>query len=166
MWKVGRFEALFEDDSPHAGVHLHEHARDGIELLCNDRFHFKVVPGGKKPVRACKETVMSQSDSPPATASDEKAPSARDGASRIDTLASSWLRQRQRRDAGWDSLLKRIFKLDVLNCGRCGGRMKVLAIIEDQPVIEKMLRHLGLPRERGARLAWPAIVRGSCTLQA
>ena len=43
------------------------------------------------------------------------------------------------------SLLKRIFKYDVLACGRCGGRMRVIALIEEQPLIEKILSHLGLP---------------------
>jgi hypothetical protein len=45
----------------------------------------------------------------------------------------------------WASLLKRIFKFDVLACGRCGGRMKVIAVIEEPPVIEKILGHMGLP---------------------
>lgn len=45
----------------------------------------------------------------------------------------------------WVSLLKRVFGVDVLQCGRCAGRMRVLALIEDPPVIEQILRHLGLP---------------------
>jgi hypothetical protein len=45
----------------------------------------------------------------------------------------------------WASLIKRIFAADVLECGRCHGRMRVLAVIEEQAVIEKILGHLGLP---------------------
>lgn len=191
----GRHEAFFEGYSLHAGVHLHENDRQGIERLCrygargpltlgrltrasddtyvykmkrtirgkdeliltgkeltrklavlvppprvhlvrfhglfapNAKLRAKVVPGGKKPARACKESATSQSDPPLAAASDGKAKSPRDGTSRID----------------WASLLKRIFKFDVLACGKCGGRMKVLAVIEDPPVIEKLLSHMGLP---------------------
>ena len=32
----------------------------------------------------------------------------------------------------WASLLKRVFQIDILACAKCGGRMKVLAVI-DQP---------------------------------
>jgi hypothetical protein len=45
----------------------------------------------------------------------------------------------------WASLLRRVFKIDVLQCARCGGRMRVISIVEEQPVLEKILRHLGLP---------------------
>ena len=54
---------------------------------------------------------------------------ARDGTSRID----------------WASLLRRVFKIDLLACARCAGRMRVISVIEEPPVIEKILRHLGLP---------------------
>jgi hypothetical protein len=45
----------------------------------------------------------------------------------------------------WASLLRRVFKVDVLCCKKCGGRMKVIAVIEEPSAIEKILRHLGLP---------------------
>jgi len=190
----GRHEAFFEGYSLHAGVHLHENDREGIERLCrygargpltlgrltrtdddtyiykmkrtirgraelvmtgkeltkklaalvppprvhlvrfhglfapNARLRAKVVPGGKRSSRACKDSSAPPSGPPPTTA-DDKAKSPRDGTSRID----------------WASLLKRIFKFDVLACGKCGGRMKVLAVIEDPPIIEKVLSHMGLP---------------------
>jgi len=39
--------------------------------------------------------------------------------------------------------------LDVLACPRCGGRMVVLATIEDPAVIRRILTHLGLSLEPG-----------------
>ena len=39
------------------------------------------------------------------------------------------------------------FDLDVLACPRCGGRMRLLATIEDPQVIRTILAHLGLPTE-------------------
>ena len=45
----------------------------------------------------------------------------------------------------WASLIQRVFAADVLECGRCHGRMRVLAVIEEPAVIEKILGHLGLP---------------------
>ena len=40
---------------------------------------------------------------------------------------------------------KHTFAVDVLACPRCGGRMRVVATIEDPVVIRKILTHLGLP---------------------
>jgi hypothetical protein len=44
-------------------------------------------------------------------------------------------------------LLRRTFAIDVLTCPECGGRLRLLATIDDPGVIEKILRHLGLPVE-------------------
>ena len=35
----------------------------------------------------------------------------------------------------------------MLACPRCGGRLRLLALIEQAEVIERILRHLGLPTE-------------------
>ncbi len=48
--------------------------------------------------------------------------------------------------AGAD-LMRRGFDLDVRACPRCGGRMRLLATIEDPQVIRQILAHLGLPTE-------------------
>jgi len=44
----------------------------------------------------------------------------------------------------WADLLRRTFAIDVLVCPECGGRLRLLATIDDSAVIEKILRHLGL----------------------
>lgn len=43
--------------------------------------------------------------------------------------------------------VKRTFAIDVLKCEKCGGKMKVIATIEDPEVIVKILKHLGLSWE-------------------
>jgi hypothetical protein len=49
----------------------------------------------------------------------------------------------------WASLFKRVFNEDVLLCPRCGHRpMRVIAAIDDPPLVEHILAHLGLPTER------------------
>jgi hypothetical protein len=49
----------------------------------------------------------------------------------------------------WASLLKRVFGEDILVCARCGHRpMRVIAAIDDPPLVERILAHLGLPTER------------------
>ena len=42
----------------------------------------------------------------------------------------------------WAQRLKRVFNIDVSICPQCGGEVKVIACIEDQAVINKILNHL------------------------
>jgi hypothetical protein len=44
----------------------------------------------------------------------------------------------------WAQLMKRVFLVDVLQCENCGGQMKVIAVVNQPEVIEKILRHVGL----------------------
>ena len=58
----------------------------------------------------------------------------------------------------WARRLKRVFAIDVEKCEQCGGRVRIIAAIEDPEVIEKILRHLGL--EQGEPPAGEALPRG------
>jgi len=40
---------------------------------------------------------------------------------------------------------ERVFRIDVLRCERCGGRMTVLAFLTERASVKKVLEHLGLP---------------------
>ena len=40
---------------------------------------------------------------------------------------------------------QRVFDIDIEHCPNCGGALKIIAAIEDPPVIVKILTHLGLP---------------------
>jgi hypothetical protein len=51
----------------------------------------------------------------------------------------------KRKRISWAQLLKRTFKIDVLKCDKCGGRMKLVGVVFDQPTITTTLRALGLP---------------------
>ena len=44
----------------------------------------------------------------------------------------------------WARLIQKIYEVDPLTCPKCLGKMKIIAFIEDEVVIEKILRHLGL----------------------
>ena len=50
-----------------------------------------------------------------------------------------------RPDGRWADWMRRSFGFDVLACSRCGGRLRLVATIEDPVVVGKILRHLGLP---------------------
>ncbi len=47
----------------------------------------------------------------------------------------------------WAELMRRTFGVDVLACPRCGGRLRLVALIEQASVVQRILRHLGLPTE-------------------
>jgi hypothetical protein len=51
----------------------------------------------------------------------------------------------RRKHYAWANLLERTFAIDVLACPDCGGRLRFVATIDDRAVVEKILRHLGLP---------------------
>ena len=52
---------------------------------------------------------------------------------------------RKRKRVPWAQLLKRTFKIDVLKCDKCVGRMKLIGVVLGQPTITTTLRALGLP---------------------
>jgi CheY-like chemotaxis protein len=54
----------------------------------------------------------------------------------------------------WPALMHRVFALDVHACPRCGGRLRVIATVQDPLVVQAILAHL---RRSGApsRLALP-----------
>jgi len=45
----------------------------------------------------------------------------------------------------WARLLKRVFDIDIDHCPNCAGALKIIAAIEDPPVIVRILAHLGVP---------------------
>ena len=42
----------------------------------------------------------------------------------------------------WAQRLKRVFRIDIESCERCGGRVKIIASIEDAAVIGTILAYL------------------------
>ena len=44
----------------------------------------------------------------------------------------------------WRELIKKIWEVDPLSCPRCGHEMKIISLIHEPDVIERILRHLGL----------------------
>ena len=49
------------------------------------------------------------------------------------------------RNYSWAELMKRVFSIDVLECARCGGRMRIISANHSQEAIRKILDCLGLP---------------------
>ncbi len=40
--------------------------------------------------------------------------------------------------------MRRVFRVDVLECPRCHGRMQILAALDQPDVLRRILTHLGL----------------------
>jgi len=55
--------------------------------------------------------------------------------------AEQFARGRRR---SWARLIKRVYEADPLVCPRCSGPLKIISLIGNGPVIEKILRHLKL----------------------
>jgi hypothetical protein len=47
----------------------------------------------------------------------------------------------------WAVLLQRVFLVDVLECPKCKGRMKILAAVTEPASVRRVLESLGLPSE-------------------
>ena len=51
---------------------------------------------------------------------------------------------RQAAKAAWAKLIRKVYEVDPLECPKCGAQMRVIALIEDPAVIERILTWLGL----------------------
>ena len=51
----------------------------------------------------------------------------------------------------WRELIKKVWEADPLLCPKCSREMRIVALIDEREVIEKILRHLGL-WEEGVRV--------------
>ena len=49
--------------------------------------------------------------------------------------------------AKWAELLKRSFAIEILKCAKCGGKMKLVSIIQDPVVAKRILEAIGLSAE-------------------
>jgi hypothetical protein len=47
----------------------------------------------------------------------------------------------------WASLLRRSFSVDLLECPKCHGRLRVLAVITEPEPVRRILAHLGMPSD-------------------
>ncbi len=53
----------------------------------------------------------------------------------------------RQRAMSWAQRLKRVFAIDIETCRQCGGRLRVIASIEQPAIIERILDHLGHTQE-------------------
>lgn len=65
-----------------------------------------------------------------------------------------------RAKAAWARLIRKVYEADPLECPKCKGPMRVIALIDDPGVVRRILEHLGRwapePAERGPAAQAPA----------
>ena len=44
----------------------------------------------------------------------------------------------------WSRLIQKIYEADPLTCGKCQGPMRVIVFVEDEAIVKKILKHLGI----------------------
>ena len=59
--------------------------------------------------------------------------------------------------ASWARLIKKVYEVDPLECPKCKGPMRVIALINDACVVQRILKHLGLWAPRQNERAPPAL---------
>ena len=72
-----------------------------------------------------------------------------------------WSDQKPKRrrvgEGSWSRLLKRVFRVDVSRCPRCGGDLEILSAVTDGDGVARYLEHVGMgrdpPRVWGVRAA-------------
>jgi hypothetical protein len=64
----------------------------------------------------------------------------------------------------WRDLILRVWHVDPLRCPVCQNPMRVIAVIDDARVAEKILRHLGAGHDPPAGLSGPGGL-GRCTYE-
>lgn len=147
-WRDGTTDVLFEPQDflaklaalvPAPRVHLTRF--HGI-LAAAAKWRALIIP---TPVEEHNEQPMTLPSSPPDPLSESAQTSVEAAASAA--IASP-------RNYTWALLMMRVFALDVLQCQRCGGRLRILAAIHPPETTRKILVHLGLP-SRAPPLAPP-----------
>ncbi len=57
----------------------------------------------------------------------------------------------RRPSANWARLIRRVYEVDPLVCPACGAGMRLIAVIDDDFVVRKILKHLSLWEEPRTR---------------
>ena len=50
-------------------------------------------------------------------------------------------------EGSWSRLLKRVFRVDVSRCPRCGGDLEIVSAVTDGDGIARYLEHVGMGRD-------------------
>jgi len=108
-----------------------------LEMLCRhipDRYEHLVRYVGWYSNRARGERAKAQKT--------QDAPAL--GASRIEPVSEPVAEFAANARSAWARLIRKVYEADPLECPKCHGPMRIIALIDDPPVVRRILDHLRL----------------------
>lgn len=63
---------------------------------------------------------------------------------------------------GWAACLRKIFEVDPVRCEKCGGEMRLAAVIPDDRELDRILAHQGWPMEFPKTRRYEDFLSGVC----
>jgi hypothetical protein len=134
---VLQLKSPYKDGTTHIVMSPLEFMQRLAALVPRPRLHLIRFHGVLAPHAQLRSAIVPQ---PVQVQADVGGESAADAAASMDPCACAHGASR----ISWARLLKRVFGVDVEHCTHCGGRLKIIAAIEDPAVIEQILRSLNL----------------------
>ena len=82
----------------------------------------------------------------------------------VEVIDVSALEPRRIPSKKWRELIKKVWEVDPLRCPKCSREMRIVSLIDEEDVIERILRHLGLWQEKTHIVVArrPVVVRRHC----
>ncbi len=131
MPALGACHARWEGFDLHAAVRVPAGQRDRLERVCRCVLYHGLLA----PLLAWRAEVV-PCTTPPATVD-----------AHVGASGSELTPRPSARGASWADLMRRAFAVDGLACPRCGGRQRLIALIEASDVARRILTHLALPAD-------------------
>ncbi len=131
-WRNGTTAVIFEPQDLLAKL---------AALVPAPRVHLVRFHGILGPAAAWRPLIIPTANIESATAQGNPIPSRES----VDAATAEQESAVRRRNYSWAQLMKRVFAIDVLQCDRCGGMMRIIAAIHLPDTTRKILDCLGLP---------------------
>jgi hypothetical protein len=171
-----RLKRAWRNGTTHVVFQPHELLEKLSALIPAPRAHVVRYSGVFAPAAAWRPLVVpdaaAASEDEPARGPDEGSSGRADALVMASVAAppetSATPSERHGRNYTWSELMKRVWELDVLECPRCHGRMRLLAAIHQPDATRGILECLGLPSRAPpiARAASDVAVSGNALLNA
>jgi hypothetical protein len=136
-----RLKHRWRDGTTHVILEPLELVEKLAALVPPPRFNLVRYHGVLAPAAALRSLVVPESEHTPEA---HRGCLARRQAPTTDSGNAEGKRRSRPRNYSWAELMKRVFLIDVLECPRCGGRMRILAAINPPEAIRKILECLRL----------------------
>jgi hypothetical protein len=140
-----RFKRPWRDGTTHVVMDPLELLEKLAALVPAPRAHLTRYAGVLAPAAKWRRLIVPESSSSAAIESAKQRETATSAVSAAISYAASPGPCRHGRNYTWAERMRRVFALDVLECPRCLGRMKILAAIHSPDALRKILDCLGLP---------------------